>query len=179
MYLNHERTIEFENWYLNYYRPGAGCYSSFFATTLWSTSRGQGSQVTRATPGGIQLGNNALGFEQGRVPALGIQVLRPTSIVHGLWRCKNWWSRCHPPGSGSAFWRLWELRNCQVVTVRELESQDFPANEIPPITIQLSVHHQNPQDSFYRDEFFSSFSVSDVARFSSVRWDFCLAWLAV
>ena len=26
-------------------------------------------------PGGIQLGNNALGFEQGRVPALGIQLL--------------------------------------------------------------------------------------------------------
>ena len=36
-------------------------------------------QLARArvpkVPGGIQLGNNALGFEQGRVPALGIQLL--------------------------------------------------------------------------------------------------------
>ena len=44
--------------------------------------------------------------------------------------------------------------------MRELESQDFPGKEIPPITYQLSVHHQNPQDSFYRDEF-KFFSVSD------------------
>ena len=38
-------------------------------------ARARVPKVTRATPGGIQLGNNALGFEQGRVPALGIQVL--------------------------------------------------------------------------------------------------------
>ena len=64
-----------------------------------------------------------------------------------------------PPPAGSGVWvRPFEgFGNCQVVTMRELESQDFPGKKIPPSTIQLSVHHQNPQDSFYRDEIFSSF----------------------
>ena len=44
-----------------------------------------GARVPKV-PGGIQLGNNALGFEQGRVPALGIQVLLPHAGRFGKFR---------------------------------------------------------------------------------------------
>ncbi len=64
-YLYHEHTIGIEHWrYFKYYRPGNQVLLLLILRNkLWST------QVTRAAPGGIQLGNNALGFEQGRVPS--------------------------------------------------------------------------------------------------------------